>query len=374
MPPSSRFPLPSSHWRRLAGALAAWATLVVLFSLQDFFSARWHGRDLTWGPFLLRHALGWTAWALLTPAVIVLARRFPVRGPHAGAHVAAHLGFGIATSAAQSFLLASVFPLFYFRPSLAALHDVFWDRIYSALTLGLLVYASIVAATHAADHAREVRQRELDRARAETRAARAELGLLQLQLQPHFLFNTLNSLVELVDADPRRATQMIRDLSELLRQSLASVGNPRSTLRAEVALTERYVAIQRIRFPKLQVAFDADPSALDVAVPSFILQPLVENAIRYTVGVRGYGCVVVDARPVTVRTGARASDRELRLTVADDGVGLEEGAAHAGTGTGLANVRSRLQHLYGDNFSLDLRDRPAGGVEAVVVVPAGGLA
>ena len=187
--------------------------------------------------------------------------------------------------------------------------------------------------------------------------------MLQLQLQPHFLFNTLNSLVELVDADPRRATQMIRDLSELLRQSLAGVGNPRSTLGAEVALTERYVAIQRIRFPNLQVAFDVDPSALDVAVPSFVLQPLVENGIRYTVGVRGHGCVVVHGR-LSV-----AAD-ELRLTVADDGVGLDGGAAHAGTGTGLANVRARLGHLYGDRFSLELRDREAGGAEAVVVVPA----
>src|SRR5919108_4161953 len=149
--------------RRIIGALAAWATLIVLFSLQDFFSSRWRGHNLTWGPFLLRHAIGWAVWALLTPGIVMLARRFPVRGPSAPRHLVAHLGFGITASAAQSFLLASIFPLFYYRPSLAALHDVFWDRIYSALTLGLLVYASIVAATHAVDHAREVRRRELDR-------------------------------------------------------------------------------------------------------------------------------------------------------------------------------------------------------------------
>jgi signal transduction histidine kinase len=347
--------------RRVIGVAAAWSTLVVLFALQDFFSARSRGRYPTTGPFLLRHALGWAAWALLTPAIVMLARRFPVRGPNAIRNVVAHLGLGISASAIQSFMLAAVFPLFYYYPSLAALRDVFWDRIYSALTLGLLVYASIVAATHAVDHSREVRRREIDRAQVETRAVRAELGMLHLQLQPHFLFNTLNSLVELVDADPRRATQMIRDLSELLRQSLASVGSPRSTLRAELALVERYVAIQRIRFQQLQVGVDVDDDALDASVPSFVLQPLVENAIRYSVGVRGHGNIAVRAQ----RDGGR-----LRLTVTDDGVGLDGGAAHAGIGTGLANVRARLRHLYGDDFALDLRDCETGGVEATIVLPA----
>jgi LytS/YehU family sensor histidine kinase len=184
--------------------------------------------------------------------------------------------------------------------------------------------------------------------------------MLHLQLQPHFLFNTLNSLVELVDADPPRATQMIRDLSELLRQSLANVGSPRSTLRAELALVERYVAIQRIRFQQLHVELDVDPSALDVSVAGFVLQPLVENAIRYTVGVRGHGHVAVRVQLL---------GGQLRLTVTDDGVGLDGGAAHAGTGTGLANVRARLRHLYGDDFSLSLRDRETDGVEATVVIP-----
>jgi sensor histidine kinase YesM len=133
-------------------------------------------------------------------------------------------------------------------------------------------------------------------------------------------------------------------------------------LRAELALTERYVAIQRMRFPTLRVDVDIDPAVLDAPVPSFVLQPLVENAIRYTVGVRGDGSIAIRAHS----TG----DSRLALTVADDGVGLDGAAAHAGTGTGLANVRARLRHLYGDDFSLDLRDRAAGGVEATVILPS----
>jgi LytS/YehU family sensor histidine kinase len=105
---------------------------------------------------------------------------------------------------------------------------------------------------------------------------------------------------------------------------------------------------------------DVDPAVLDVPVPALVLQPLVENAIRYTVGARGDG-------HVTLR--ARGDGREMRLTVVDDGVGLDGSGAHAGTGTGLTNVRARLQHLYGDAFSLTLAEHEAGGVEAVVVIP-----
>ncbi|MEJ7809262.1 MAG: histidine kinase [Gemmatimonadaceae bacterium] len=343
----------------VAGVLA-WLAVVALFTMQERYASRWGGATHGWHPLLLRHAIGWAIWAPLAPVVAWLVRRFPLRGPSAARHLVLHVPLGGAVAALHTLLLAAVYPLFYYAPSLAALRDVFRDRLYSAFGVDLLVYAALAAGAAAVAGARDAQRQELARTRLEARAARAELALLHGQLQPHFLFNALNSLVELVDADPPRATRMIRSLSDLLRRSLASVGSPRSTLRAELAFVERYVEIQQIRFPRLRVDVATDPDILDVAVPSLVLQPLVENAIRYTVGARGAGRVLVRGR----RDG-----ESLRLTVEDDGVGAAPGTAHGGPGTGLANIRARLEHLYGEGYTLRLETPAGGGALVTLVLP-----
>jgi two-component system, LytTR family, sensor kinase len=212
--------------------------------------------------------------------------------------------------------------------------------------------------------ARAARMRA-DGAQLEAQLAEARLDALRRQLDPHFLFNTLNAVSALVERDPRGVRRMIEQLGDLLRHSMDDATAPEIPLGQELALLERYVDIMRVRFDdQLDVVIRADPRALDALVPNLILQPLVENAIRHGVEQRaGGGRVEVEA----------ALDGDaLVLRVRDDGPGPapHEGVgAAAGGGVGLRNTAARLAHLYGARHRLTLVADPRGGTLAEVRVP-----
>jgi two-component system LytT family sensor kinase len=210
------------------------------------------------------------------------------------------------------------------------------------------------------------RQQEAARLQAETaqlqaQLAEARLSALRSQIDPHFLFNTLNAVSALVERDPRGVRRMIARLSELLRHSLDGAGEPEVTLRQELEFADRYLEIMRIRFQgSLEVEQRVDEGMMDAMVPSLVLQPLVENAVKHGVGrLRGVGRIEIEAR----RDGAR-----VILTVRDNGPGME-GAAPAREGVGLRNTRERLAQLYGDDAKLTLRPAEGGGFEAEVALP-----
>lgn len=363
-PHARRFP--NVEGRRLLTCAMLWCFLVLAFSLQEVLVVRLAGGTQTWGPIAVRQALGWTLWAALAPAVFILAARIPLTGRNTGRNLLVHFAAAAAIAAIHSFLLAAIYPLFYYAPSMAALHDVFWSRIYVAFSLNVVIYAVIVAIAHAMKHAKAASDRQILAAQLESRAAKAELSLLHAQLQPHFLFNALNSVVELVDADPARATRMVRSLSALLRRALASASTSSSTVREELDFVRQYAEIQQIRFPRLRVDVDADEDVMAAVIPNLLLQPLVENAIKYTVGVRGDGVVGVRVE----RKGDRVS-----LSVSDDGAGFGASAQTNGrldgTGTGLANVRARLEHAYGGDYSLELGDAGKQGATVSILLPFG---
>jgi two-component system LytT family sensor kinase len=331
---------PARWW---TAALLTWLVLVVVFSAQDYAAWRWFGQGSSAGPLLLHQVVVWCAWAVLLPAIVAFVRRRPVTVRD----IPAHAAFGIALALLHTLIVAAIFPLFYYAPSMAALRDVFRGGLTSYLGVDLLVYVALVAGVRASEAAREAQVRELAQAELSARAANAELALLYGQLQPHFLFNALNSIVELVDADPDRATTMLRHLSVLLRRALASVQTPLTTVGEEIAFVERYVALQQMRFPQLVSTIHCDPGIAREEMPSMVLQPLVENAIRYASSVQrdGGGHVTVSALRMT---------GGVRFTVTDDGPGLDAGSELAGAGIGLANVRARLQHVFGDAFALSL--------------------
>jgi two-component system LytT family sensor kinase len=230
--------------------------------------------------------------------------------------------------------------------------------------------AAIVGALLAVRYALALRARERSAAAAELRAARLErslaesrLSLLRTQLDPHFLFNTMHGVSTLMHEDPVAADAMLTSLGELLRASMSDNAPHEVTLREELAFSERYLGIQRARFgSRLRTETQIQPAAMRARVPSMLLQPLLENAIRHGIAPRrGGGSLEVEA---TVQDGT------LRVFVRDDGVGPPaQGSDGHGTGIGLRNTRLRLAQMYGEHASLELRRREPAGTEVAVILP-----
>ncbi len=199
---------------------------------------------------------------------------------------------------------------------------------------------------------------ELARAEANREAVAAQLSAVQARVQPHFLFNALNTVAALVEEDPPLAVDAIERLSALLRKALERAEDDAVPLRDELALVRDYVALETLRFEsRLDVRYDVDPDALDVAVPSFCLQPLVENAVRH--GMAGRGTLHVVVR-------GRVDDQRLELDVEDDGRGHSD---NPGTARGRKDLQARLDLLYGDRASFEAGPRPSGGYVAQLRVP-----
>ncbi len=200
------------------------------------------------------------------------------------------------------------------------------------------------------------------RARLETRLARAQLQSLKLQMHPHFLFNTLNSITTLITEDPLAAERMVTGLSELLRISLRTASEQEVPLERELEVLRHYLTIQEIRFhDRLSVALDVDPDTLHAMVPNLILQPLVENAIRHGIGPRATG------GSIEVRV-TRVGDK-LRMRVHDDGVGTPADAMPVREGTGIGNTRARLGHLYGTRHRFEIGGAPGAGFTVMAEIP-----
>ena len=200
-----------------------------------------------------------------------------------------------------------------------------------------------------------------EREQLEARLARAQLQSLRLQLHPHFLFNTLNTINALIGTDRRAAERVISGLSELLRMSLSSASEQEVTLARELELLAHYIEIQQIRFQdRLKVRFQIDPDARFALVPNLVLQPLVENAIRHGIAPR--------AAPGHVTVSARRRGERLELGVIDDGVGESTSHDHR-DGVGLGNTRARLLSLYGSDQRFEAGSPPTGGFAVAIEIP-----
>lgn len=260
-----------------------------------------------------------------------------------------------------------------------------------ATILDLLAYGAITGLVHSINFHRRMRERERRALFLESNLAKARLNTLKAQLQPHFLFNSLNAITALLRRDPRLAETTLVALSELLRLALSQSEKQEGALREELEFVRRYLEIQQTRFgEKLRVEQDIEPQTLDCMVPTLVLQPLVENAIRH-------GIEPAEKTGV-VRVSASHSEEKLVLTVEDDGVGFTSASTDsggpkdsaglqpgsptparsattslvlrsAGTGIGLANLRDRLRALYGARQKLELMPRPLGGVIVRVEIP-----
>jgi two-component system LytT family sensor kinase len=239
----------------------------------------------------------------------------------------------------------------------------------------LVLYAGILAAGIARAYSYRYRAREQHAARLEAQLAGAQLDALRRQLDPHFLFNTLNLISSLVERDPRGVRRMIARLSELLRFSLEGASTPEITLRKELELLDRYLDIMRMRFEgRLDIVTHVDERALDTLVPSLVLQPLVENAVKHGVErLAGRGKIEIEVTIEGSTTVLRVRDNGPDKPRASFGTvatpGTDASAEHRGVG--LANTAARLEQLYGPEERLTLRAAPGGGTEVTVRLPSG---
>ena len=342
--------------------VALWTAIGALFAAQAIITYSYSGTRTVSGARVFAYALAdWYVWALLAPAIFWLAHRFNFTRYRLRS-VAVHLPASIAFLVLRYWLrifLGMLIP--YVRVGAPAL--------LSSLALQLFVYWAILAVAVAGEYQRMYRGEQIAAVALKTQLARAELGLLKMQLQPHFLFNTLNAISEQVHTDPEAADRMITHLSELLRYTIGSAEAQEVSLGEELALLERYLVIQRARFAgRLEVTLDVDASTIEAFVPNLVLQPLVENAIRHGIAPRACGGHI----EIVARRDLKK--RLLLLEVRDDGIGIEAARArrdHGDTreGVGIANTVARLRQLYGDTYSFNLADNSAGGTIASLTIP-----
>ena len=306
----------------------------------------------------------WVLLALVLPFVLHIALRYPIRPLRArivALHVAIFLPLSFAHAALDSWSLGFASPFLEVAFPWAARVTRSW---YNTMPTLISIYGAVLLTAWGMGEARERQRRTLRAAQLETLLKSAQLAALRAQLQPHFLYNTLNGIAALVtDAKRERAVAAIEQLAELLHASLREDGREEITVGEEVALAERYLALQRMRFEeRLNYTWTVAGEVRDCLVPVFLLQPIVENAV-----VHGLDS---GQESLNVSIAAAAIPGSVELTVENDGNTLpSNGARGPGRGTGIATTRARLAAAYGDRASLTLRPRPGGGVTVSVIVP-----
>ena len=348
---------------RLAGLLAFWTVIGLAFAGQFYLSNSMIGRPVAWSQAIAYALADWYVWAVLSVPVLWLGRRFPPEGPAVARTVIIHLAAALIISFVYVALRAAV-GLGHSRliGEEVTFAEVFRPLLVKTYPFNLLVYGVILALGHALDYYRRYHERTVQSLELERRLAEARLQALMRQLKPHFLFNTLNGIASLMHRDVAAADRMLVRLGELLRLTMHHPGQPLTKLRDEIAFIEKYLEIERIRFQdRLEVEIAAAPDTLEAEVPSLLLQPLVENAIRH--GIEPH------ARRGRIAVSARRDGEELQLSVRDNGGGLPPGG-FAREGIGLANTRARLRELYGARHRFELSNLPGGGLEVRLALPA----
>jgi two-component system, LytTR family, sensor kinase len=352
----------SSRWLWIA---AIWSAGGLVDALQSVLHMQAEQRHLPWLPIFGTSFGSWLPWALATPFVIGLARRYPIgRGVRPGA-VAVHLAtFAVITAVSQTWytVLQILFNPFEERkwPTFAGT----WSMLVLDQALVLLIaYTLILTVTYVVDAREKLASELVTTMRLNMELSRAQLAALRRQIEPHFMYNTLNAIAGLVrDRRNEAAVDMIVGLSEFLRRALEGSHRAQVSLAEEVEYLQRYIDIQTLRFgERLQVSLDIPEQLLRAKVPNLLLQPLVENAIKHGISKRVAGGMV--------RVSGSQHDGALRLCVYNDGPFATEDFDAARTGVGIGNLRTRLQILYGSRSQLTLGRGDPEGVEVVVTLP-----
>jgi hypothetical protein len=327
----------------------AWLVPALIAAVREFLQAAVDGREGPSFNHLLWQGGDWALLALLTPAVFWCARRWPLERGTLGRRIPLHSLFALALCVAWAGagVVLSV-PLIGGPPF--GMSPLSW--LFSTLPFGFAVYFAMLGVEHATFYFAQARERDVQ-------LTEARLGALRMQLQPHFLLNTLNAVTVIVrDRDPATATRVLEQLGDMLRRVTRADRPHEVPLADEVEFVRQYLEIEHVRFSdRLQAVFDIDPTVTRAAVPEFVLQPLVENAVRHA--------VAQHSEPTRVTLRARREAGDLVLIVRDEFTSQTSPPPPTSLGVGLSNTRSRLATLYGARASLELTQTPSGATATV---------
>jgi two-component system, LytTR family, sensor kinase len=352
----------SPHWLWIA---ALWTGIGVFDATQNVIAMRSEGMHHSWVNMFITLTLAWLPWALATPIVIFLGRRFPdPKSPRAWlVHLGAVLGIAVAAAGWTTLLEAWLKP---WAPAdvPGPFFETWLYKFSGGILPSLILYAFILAVSYVLASRQRLAAQETAAARLNEQLSYAQLNALQRQIEPHFIFNALNAIVGLVrEHKGDAAIGMIVSLSDFLRRVATNSNEPQVSLAQEVQFLENYLRIQEVRFgARLQLELKVPAELNGARIPSLLLQPLVENAIKHGISKRAQGGAV--------RISATRCDGRLNLSVYNDGPLLDgDTKAGKGGGIGLSNLRTRLGLLYGDDYDLRLENHAAAGVLVSVALP-----
>jgi two-component system LytT family sensor kinase len=342
-----------------------WAGLAILDATQNIFAMRHAGMHHAWMKLFIVLTFNWLPWALVTPLVIWLGRRYPPvwRSPWTWLlHLCVILAIDVVAAAWASALEGVVQPWLPDFESQAFLTT--WPlKISGGLVPAFILYAVILAVTYVLDSKARAAAQQTDTARLNEQLSYAQLNALQRQVEPHFIFNALNSISGLVREQKNdAAVSMIVALSDFIRRVAAGSHDPQALLSQEVEFLERYLQIQEVRFAgRLKLDIQIPDELRKAQIPSLILQPLAENAIKHGIAHRAQGG--------EVRVAASRANGLLHLSVYNDGPLLDGSGGAVKDGIGLSNLRRRLNLLYGHDCDLRLENSGISGVQVSVALP-----
>lgn len=360
---------------RVSANITAWAGFAVACAGFAFLNAiSWYPAYRNSGPYapawnraLTWELVRWELWVPMTALILRWARKYPRRdGGNEAGNTLRMIEAGVLFPALHCIFLVAI----YFPIAGGRLGAFLRYRSFVLLTnylAGMIVTGLVLGLARARDYQSRLREEEVRASCLEAQLLKAQLDALKMQLQPHFLFNTLNAISSLQMENPAAAQRMLVRLSEFLRMTLEDSAET-VTLRREMDFVARYLEIERVRFPdRLAVQFALGGETLDAMVPNLILQPIVENAVRHGIAMK--------AEPGRIEVSASRCDGFLRLQVRDTGPGLASSwqaecpSRAAASGIGLANIRSRLERMYGAAFRFSIDDAEGGGVLAAIEIP-----
>lgn len=340
------------RWTRRATAFAAFGStaFAAVYAAQTIALQSIESRPTSALPIIAVSGAQWWVWGLFSPVVFALANRFPVTRATWFSAVPLHLLAAAAMSVVHATVIALVVMQLPIGDMPRPFGLIFSSYAYSRLQSNLLIYVALLAVHAGLVQASLARQRAVRTVALEGALARAELDALRMQLNPHFLFNTLHAIRTLVDSDPATARQMLVRLGDLLHATLDASAQQESSLEDELTLLRGYLDIEATRFAdRLRIEIEVPENLRDARVPSFVLQPLAENAVRHGIAHRVAGG--------TIRLSASEAQGALHLRMVNDAPS-SPGNASRGHGVGLASTRARLLRMYGDagSVSLSLHD------------------
>jgi len=364
--------------RRLTRALFAviWVVPSSLAALQLTVVGDASGTHYGLGTALLWQGSAWMLWGLWSQLILTLVKRVELDTTRVLPWLSLHLAMTVVISGANVLAIAWLDHVFGAVGQVTSYAFAVRIVLVNHLDIQVVLYWAVLGVAYMVEFARRYRERDRAAAELEQTLARTQLEALRMQLNPHFLFNALNSVAELMEINVQEAQRMLIRVSDLLRLSLRSAGQSLIPVWQEIELVELYLQIAQVRYGSgLDVDIEVDPNAVDVMVPSFLLQPIVENALKHGLA-PGHPDQCIAVRLVRVGNG-------LEIVVEDNGTGLDGllttsgrfmAAAPSvdGLGIGLTNTRSRLAMLYGDRYAFRMSNQPGGGCRVDIRLPVEG--